>query len=215
MTTPPGIDALKARWRTHVQMLGNFSAPLVGKLFDDLCRSYAEPHRRYHTLSHISWLFDCLEQHADEIEDPARLAFATWYHDIVYDPKRKDNEAKSAELACEAILRHGLAVDAEVVRRLVLRTAEHGSAKDLEPDEALFLDCDTAVLGGSDEDYDRYERGVAEEYRAVVPSLVYRFGRRRFLERMLASERIFHSDFFRERLEARARANLRRTLGKG
>ena len=57
-------------------MLGNFSAPLVGTLFDNLCRSYAEPQRRYHTLSHINWLFDCLERHADEIEDPARLAFA-------------------------------------------------------------------------------------------------------------------------------------------
>ena len=60
MTLQPGTEALKARWRTHVQMLGNFSAPLVGTLFDNLCRSYAEPQRRYHTLSHISWLFDCL-----------------------------------------------------------------------------------------------------------------------------------------------------------
>ncbi|MFO0695011.1 MAG: hypothetical protein U0230_15740 [Polyangiales bacterium] len=186
-------------------------------LVRELADAYARPQRAYHVLGHA---FDVarrvLEAHAAiGLRHPREAYVAALFHDAVYDASRKDNEAKSAELACEAILRHGLAVDAEVVRRLVLRTAEHGSAKDLEPDEALFLDCDTAVLGGSDEDYDRYERGVAEEYRAVVPSLVYRFGRRRFLERMLASERIFHSDFFRERLEARARANLRRTLGKG
>ena len=93
------LESFKARWRTHVQMLGNFSPDLVARTFDNLCASYSEPQRRYHTLTHLTALFDCLELHGDEIGEPARLAFATWYHDIVYDPRRSDNEARSAQLA--------------------------------------------------------------------------------------------------------------------
>lgn len=186
-------------------------------LVAELERAYATPPRAYHVFEHaLDVAGRVVLAHAEVgFRHPREAYVAALFHDAVYDASRKDNEAQSAELACDAIRRHALPVDADVVRRLVLRTAEHGVARELSPDEALFLDCDTAVLGGADEEYDRYEAGVATEYRAVVPALVYRFGRRRFLERMLASERIFHSEFFHARLEARARANLRRTLGRG
>lgn len=213
MTAAPGIDALKARWRTHVQMLGNFSAPLVGKLFDDLCRSYAEPHRRYHTLSHITWLFDCLEQHADEIEDPARLAFATWYHDIVYDPKRKDNEAKSAERAMKELDSLGASPELRShVVQLILATRDH-AAGGRDYDDDIFLDADIAILGAPEAGYRVYARQVREEY-GHLDEAAWKAGRSAFLAGMIDRTRLFRTGIFEGSYAGQARANMRWELGQ-
>ena len=81
----------------------------------------------------------------------------------------------------------------------------------MSAEEALFLDCDMAVLGAAPAAYDAYERGVAQEYAALPPEL-YAAGRRRFLEGLLAREHLFLSERFRLRYEHAARENLRRAL---
>jgi predicted metal-dependent HD superfamily phosphohydrolase len=60
-------------------------------------------------------------------------------------------------------------------------------------------------------DYDRYEGAIAEEY-GFVPRELYRAGRARFLEKLLASAHIFLSEQFRTEREVQARENLRRAL---
>ena len=65
-----------------------------------LIAAYAEPHRRYHDMTHIA---DGLAQlrAVEGLTDDERtwLAYAIWWHDAVYDPTRSDNEAQSAALA--------------------------------------------------------------------------------------------------------------------
>ena len=56
-----------------------------------------------------------------------------------------------------------------------------------------------------------YERQIAREYSLIPPEL-YAAGRRKFLETVLAMPRIYLSDYFHARLDARARENLRRAL---
>ena len=68
-----------------------------------------------------------------------------------------------------------------------------------------------AILGAAAETFSAYDRSIAEEYRAV-PRWLYRIKRRRFFKKLLASERIFMSDFFRERFELQARHNLQAAL---
>ena len=144
-------------------------------------------------------------------------ACAALFHDAVYEVGRKDNEARSADLAAEALTRHlpGLGLEEERVRRLILLTARHGalSAAEVSPEEALFLDCDMAVLGAPWERFEAYDKGVEAEYTAHMLKPLYRVGRRRFLQGLLEHERLYLSDFFHQRLEARARENLRRALG--
>ena len=211
MTTGPGIDGLKARWRTHVQLLGNFSAPLVGTLFDGLCRSYAEPHRHYHNLSHLTWLFDCLERHADEIDDPARLAFAVWYHDAVYDPRRQDNEAKSAERAMKELddLGAGPALRSHVVQ-LILATRNHAQGG-RDYDDDIFLDADIAIVGAPAAEYDAYARQVRAEY-SHLDDAAWAKGRSRFLNTVIARDRIFRSGIFEGEYAATARQNIAREI---
>lgn len=61
-------------------------------------------------------------------------------------------------------------------------------------------------------DFDRYDAAVADEYKAVVPGFIYRFKRKHFLRELLASPRIFLSDYGHARWDAAARDNLRRAL---
>ena len=200
-------EALKARWRTHVQMLGNFDASIVGRTFDHLCASYSEPQRHYHTLTHLTALFDCLELHADEIGDPARLAFAAWYHDIVYEPHRNDNEAKSAERAMKELDNLGASSELRShVVQLILATKNH-SAGGRDYDDDLFLDADFAILGSSEGVYRQYVSDVRAEY-AHVSDADWKTGRSAFLKKISAAPHIFRTGIFEGEYASQARKNI-------
>jgi predicted metal-dependent HD superfamily phosphohydrolase len=180
--------------------------------------AYAQPPRAYHSYAHVGEVlaqYDLVAAGPGWMQ-PDEVLLAMLYHDAIYEPGRKDNEARSAVLAREAIARWlpGHGIDAERVAALIEATARHGA---LAPDEvdreaALFLDCDMAILGAEPARFDEYDRGIAREYRGRVPAWLFAFNRRRFLRRLLDAPRIFLSPFFHARLDAAARANLRRAL---
>ncbi|MBP6012961.1 MAG: metal-dependent phosphohydrolase [Alphaproteobacteria bacterium] len=205
------IEGLKARWRTHVQMLRNFNADVVGRTFDNLCRSYSEPNRHYHTLNHLTALFDTLETHGEEIGDPARLAFAAWYHDVVYDARRTDNEAKSAERAMKELDDLGAdnALRSHVVQ-LILATKNH-RAGGRDYDDDIFLDADFAILGTAEEAYAEYVKNVRAEY-AHLDDQAWKSGRGTFLKKLAAAPRIFRTGIFEGEYAEQARKNIAREL---
>jgi predicted metal-dependent HD superfamily phosphohydrolase len=204
---------LKARWRTHVQLLGNFSPELVGHLFDSLCKSYSERHRHYHTLAHLAAVFECLETHADEIGDPARLAFATWYHDVVYDPRRSDNEAKSAERAMKELDQLGASGELRShVVQLILATKSH-TMGGRDYDDDIFLDADFAILGAPEDIYRQYVKDVRAEY-AHLDDAAWNARRSSFLKTIAAADRIFRTGIFEGSYAAQARANIAWELGQ-
>lgn len=190
-------------------------------LADALRDAYAAPPRAYHHFGHVREVL----RHYDEVaagpgwSQPREVGLAVLYHDAVYQAGRGDNEARSADLAREQIARWlpGAGIDADRVAELILLTARHGqhAPQDFPADAGgedtrHFLDCDMAILGAAPEAFDAYDRAIAEEYRGVVPAWLYRRKRRGFLRGLLARERIYLSDFFHARLEARARENLAR-----
>lgn len=181
-------------------------------------QAYATPPRAYHGFAHVRALW----RHYDEVRagpgwrHPAEVWLAILFHDAVYRPGRSDNERQSAQLAREWIARWwpDAGLDLDRIERLILLTARHGQLRpqDVDVETALFLDCDMAILAAPEAVFDAYHRGIAEEYRGHVPALLFRMERRRFLRALLALPRIFLSDFFHDRCDAAARANLRRTL---
>jgi predicted metal-dependent HD superfamily phosphohydrolase len=166
--------------------------------------------RAYHSWSHVR---ACLDAFApDAFERPAEVWAAILCHDAVYSAGASDNEARSAVLARAELA--GLALDLDRVAEPIRLTARHGNlppADVPDVDAGRFLDIDTSVLGAPPPVYDAYARGVRQEY-ARVPQLVYAVGRARFLQRVLASERIFFTEDFHARLDARARENIGREL---
>jgi predicted metal-dependent HD superfamily phosphohydrolase len=187
--------------------------------------AYAEPPRAYHNFQHV----DEVLRHYREVAtgpgwmQPREVALAVLYHDAIYQPGRSDNESRSARFAVEQLeqWQPQSGIDAQRVAYLIELTARHGQFApvdfdgDRAPDDVRrFLDCDMAILGAKPAVFDAYDRGIAAEYRGTLPGWLFRLGRRRFLRALLARERIFLSGFFHSRLDAQARANLRRAVNE-
>jgi predicted metal-dependent HD superfamily phosphohydrolase len=182
---------------------------LPDALVAELATAYGEPHRAYHNASHIAEVLTWFDRVADDLGwlEPAEVYTAIVFHDAIYQPGAKDNEARSAQWA----RRSALPVDVDRVAELIELTAKHGHVTRADHDTALFLDSDMAILGAAPDAFDAYDRAIAVEYKQVPPE-AYRAGRRAFLEGLLATPRIYISDYFHNRLDEPARANLRRAL---
>lgn len=180
-------------------------------ILDPIIRRYRQPHRHYHTLEHIEEMLAIIGEHRERLLEYEPLAFATWFHDVVYDPRRDDNEERSAIVARRTMPR--LMVSGWITLRAValIRATKEHVPPDASFDAALFIDADLAVLGSDPERYRRYAADVRREY-AHLADEEYRRGRRAVLEDLLARERIYHTDLMRDRLEAAARANIREEL---
>ena len=177
---------------------------LAPELVTRLATTYAEPQRAYHTAAHIAEVLGWFDVVADEVgwTDPSAVYAAIVFHDAVYVPGAKDNEARSAAWC----LAEGFS---ERSAQLIELTARHGGLApgEVDADAALFLDCDMAILAAAPAAFAAYDRQIAFEYQHVPPE-AYRAGRRAFLAGVLAKPRIFLSDYFHAKLDARARANL-------
>ena len=144
--------------------------------------------------------------------DPDAVEVALWFHDAVYDPAARDNEARSARLADEALTDAG--IDAGVraaVTHLILATRHDGQP--LVGDAALVADIDLAILGADADAFERYEAAVRREY-AALPDAAFYAGRAAILRRFVERPSIYATDPFRTRYEARARTNLTRSLAR-
>jgi len=177
-------------------------------LFEGLLARLREPHRRYHTAVHVMWVLRRVHSLAHLIDHPRQLAaveLAALYHDAVYDPRRDDNEASSADLAVSVADQLGWSTSTRHdVHRLVSATATHRPER---IDEAVLVDADLAVLGGDPRSYSAYVNGVRAEY-AHVDDAAWRSGRAAVLRGFLQTDRVFHTDEMRKALETRARANM-------
>ncbi len=178
---------------------------------DDLIERYAEAHRRYHTATHIAWVL----HHVDELlaADPEAAAVidrdavvaAAIFHDAIYDVGSSNNEAESAALAARALACVGWDDRriAEVVAS-IFATAGHAATTEAE---AVLLDADLAVLGGSLSSYRAYVAAVRAEYAGVSDSQ-WRVGRAAVLQGLLDRDHLFATPTMRADREQQAHANI-------
>src|SRR5258706_16074366 len=122
----------------------NFSAnnDLIAEQSEFIISKYSERHRLYHNLSHVKALLLQAESLKRNFADFETIQFAIWFHDVIYNPKRTDNEIESAKLATEVLEKLRVAKDKiERVEQMILATQNH-EARDLDFDGKLFLDLD-------------------------------------------------------------------------
>lgn len=169
-----------------VEVLGRRAGQAGVAALDDVLARYDEPHRHHHTRHHL----DEMVAEARRLAGPDPLAASTWdevvlavvWHDAVYDPRRDDNERRSAELARATL---GPLVGrplAERVAWLVEMTAAHEADAD-DPAAALVHDADLWILAAHPERYDRYVAHVRREY-AHVDDQRWQAGRGDVLQRL-------------------------------
>lgn len=195
-------------------------------LWQELETAYREPHRSYHTAQHI---IECLE-HLDQCvslyrSDPGlykkgaqyhlqAIELAIWWHDIVYQTAQNSTIGNEQLSASYAYFTARETKSYIYVANLILATdhkKEPGSVDVANGD--VIADIDLAILGAEPERFEQYEQQISEEYRHVPPQQ-YNEARRKFIQGMLDRPRIYHTDYFHDRFEARARENLARLVNR-
>jgi predicted metal-dependent HD superfamily phosphohydrolase len=177
-------------------------------LYEKLIACYSEAHRRYHTLRHLEECFARFDEIRDLARHPSEVEIALWFHDAIYDPRRDDNEERSADWARSSVPD---ASAGERVHALVMATRHDAVPAGI--DARVLLDVDLAILGADAQRFDQYEIQVREEH-SWVPLPIYRQKRRQILQSFLARPTIYGTARFIGEYEARARANLARALAR-
>jgi predicted metal-dependent HD superfamily phosphohydrolase len=193
---------------------------LPAAMWAELEAAYQTPPRAYHSMHHVQEVLAHYDHVAAAVgwSNPKEVYIAILFHDAIYHAGRKDNEARSAELAITSIEKYlpNEALDSQKIKYLIELTARHGHIQSaaLDEDTAHFLDCDMAILGAEPEQFQGYDKAIASEYRGKLPGWMFQFYRRKFLRGLLDLPRIYLSQLFFNSHEAKARANIDQLLKK-
>jgi predicted metal-dependent HD superfamily phosphohydrolase len=198
------IEFLKGRW--HTLTIGYSAESDRDATFTCIVQHYCGRGRVYHNLSHVKALISLYGDLEPAVDD-ATVSFAIWFHDIIYDTKREDNEEKSAEFAAEALGGLGVRIDIILGIKNLISATKHHAAEQLSAEGRLFLDLDLSILGAPAELYKEYSSAIRQEY-GWVPGFMYRRGRRKILNDFSHRSRIFYTEEMYQRFEDQARRNL-------
>lgn len=183
-------------------------ALLPGPVVEELLRRWAEPHRQYHSTTHLSTGLDALAVLGGE-----RLeSIAFWFHDAVHSNTTPADETASAALVGQLMAGHLEAGEIAEVERLVMLTAGHRTDR-LDLAGQRVCDADLSGLGADEATYRHNVVGI----RAELPHLSdaqWVAGRSQFLSHFLERDHFFATDAARSMWEERARANLRNELAE-
>lgn len=183
---------------------------LINTLWNEIEKRYTNRKRHYHNLRHLENLICGLQEHQTQVNDWDSMLLAAFYHDIVYNVLKTDNEEKSAALAADRLNSFGYPTGKIThCTRLILATKTHATSTDA--DVNLFTDADLSVLGQPAEIYQQYCAQIRKEY-AIYPDILYKPGRIKVLRHFLQQAHIYKTAVFYNRLEARAKENLQQEL---
>lgn len=203
------MTGLRKMWDEMIERLG-LNPARAGKHFDELVRSYSGADRKYHDLFHVQSVVEKCREMAEEAgwdEQWSELDAALWFHDVVYDAKRSDNEAESARVAAAAFKELGLPAERiERIARMIRATRHNGTAE--TEMERTACDIDLLSLATPEATFRRNTGLIREEYKHLNDE-EFRRGRAAFLEKMLGKGRTFYSEAFEEEYGLAASRNLR------
>ncbi|MER2011179.1 HD domain-containing protein [Psychrobacter alimentarius] len=199
------------RFSQHLFALNSDITPAESRtLWLDIATHYNETARAYHSLRHIQQLFFQFEHIRQHLHQPHIIALALYYHDVIYNPMRSDNEIKSAEYMSDKLAQYLNDQQCQHIYDLIMMTATHQltelADKDNRSDAAYFLDMDLSILGMPWPEYEHYAQAIRQEY-AHVPMTDYKTGRTQVLQTLLAHPRLYLTEHYQQ-LETQARSNI-------
>ncbi|MBP7708623.1 N-methyl-D-aspartate receptor NMDAR2C subunit [Candidatus Pacearchaeota archaeon] len=179
-------------------------------VFLETCRKYSEKDRYYHNIEHV---VACLREFKEVealAEHPSEIKAGLFSHDSIYDTHAANNEIKSAQYMRKGLQRIGFQNDfIERAGRIVLVTDHKTQVENI--DEALTVDIDLSIFGKPTEIFNDYDKKIRQEY-SWVPWDQYCAKRAQVLRSFLDRPQIYHTDYFRQKYEDKARMNLGRTI---
>lgn len=179
---------------------------IIENLWEEIRNQYSGSGRHYHNLTHLDHIHEELIAVKKNISEWQTLTFSIAYHDFIYNPLKSDNEERSAEFAYKKLTSLNSS-DTQRNKCFAQIMATKGHAVSKDADTNFFMDADLAILGASREGYQHYMAAIRKEYK-MFPGFVYKRGRRKVLQYFLQMKDIFKTEYFHEKYETQARANL-------
>lgn len=203
----------------------------IEKYIPQLSAMYSEPHRDYHSLTHIHGLYriilsgswqGLLQKKSDATSGNTqaisrKLSFIAWFHDCYYDPYlgSPKNEQVSADIFQAMVLPDatysGASSFMDSVYEGIMLTSRHLSQLEVgchDFEHLLFMDLDMLGFAYKDE-FLRNNVSVRNEYYKTS-DVEYLTNRLKFLKALLAKDRIYY--LLSDELEASARVNISESI---
>ena len=182
---------MKNLWKDLVSKYSN-DLDLIEHFYGIIEKKYSSSNRHYHNLNHINIMLSEVKRFENRINDYDSVSLAIWFHDIIYNPQRGDNEERSVEYAKEFLVKINYEKSRiHKIEELILRTKNHTNQNGNENyDFKVFLDLDLLILGMEKERYIKYAKNIRKEY-VFVPDEVYFRERKKILNQFLNSHNIY------------------------
>ena len=199
------LNRFQALWR---RCLSDGAADSSAEIHQRLTNAYSEPQRHYHTLFHIEHCLSLFDQCKSLVENPDALELAIWFHDVIFEPGKPDNEARSAELYQSLSAAVHRADFRALVGRLIIATLHDGGSLE-DSDAGYMVDIDLSSFGLPWEDFLRDTQDLRNECSHLNDAEYYQ-RQGDFRASLLSRPRFYLTDYFYQRFEQQARDNLSR-----
>src|SRR6476646_8962300 len=162
---------------------------LIEQVWAEIEKSYSNPKRSYHNLAHLQQFYNELAAARDAIQNWDAILFSLFFHDLVYNPLRRDNEERSKIIAENRLAT--IDVPQAMINTcidLIMATKSHDRADDT--DTNFFIDADLSILGQPPAVYDTYITGIRKEY-SLYSDMLYKPGRKAVVQHFLSLHPIY------------------------
>ncbi len=176
-------------------------------VFEFVYACYSEDHRHYHNAIHIDHCLRMLNDAKASLSNPYAVELAVWFHDVIYNPTSKENEAQSAhyfDKSSSSVLSSELRGK---VRQLILKTTHDSVPETLE--EEVLMDIDLSSFGLDWQHFHADGINIRKEQSHLSDQEFYS-QQVKFQKSLLDRDRFFYSEYFFNRFEEKARENVTR-----
>ena len=172
--------------------------------YDEIIYTSYTKDRYYHTLVHIEdMLIHVRDFKFKSHKDRILLKWAVWFHDIIYDPSKSDNEAKSAQKLEDFMIALDFKEsDINISKWLILVTSHKGEPQTYIEDIICDLDLRLFI-----NDQSEITRLIRKEFHMQSDKDFYD-GRKKFLQFMNNKEHIYHTNLYQNTQSDHAKHNI-------
>lgn len=203
------MNDLKALWHACTSRYTG-DDQLIDELWIEIEKQYTDKKRYYHNLSHLEYMVMKAIAYKNDLIDFDTILFSIFYHDIIYNINRQDNEQRSADIAHDRLIKLGIpGYKIGKCQKQIIATKDHQGNSD--SDTNYLLDFDLAMLGENWQTYQNYAIKIRQEY-SMYPDFIYKKGRKKVLQHFLSMGSIYKTQEFHDRYEQQAKDNLKAEL---
>jgi predicted metal-dependent HD superfamily phosphohydrolase len=180
---------------------------LESKIINFVSDYYNQDKRYYHNYLHISEMINwCNTTFKDIIKPDQKIAI--YFHDVIYDPASNINEENSVHLMKYFFNIEGNQIPQDIIEKaslIILDTKDH--SKPSIEESKLVLDLDLERLSRSYYEFLYFSELISYEYNFISKD-VFNKNRKKFFEKMILQERIFHTPYGIQHWEQNVRNNI-------